>query len=160
MIRRVGMASMAAAVLAIVGGFFALASCSVFTTAPDELPAGAVQVLVPSTYLALWQQVDSCTGRPRYPYGLSLYVVSFTPIAFSDHGALVVGLYQSRSDRIVLASWVYQPSPADTAAARRVVEHEMVHAHLGAPDPADLHPREYFVDRCGSLLGQTSGAVR
>lgn len=126
-----------------------VAGCT--TTEPFPMPDRSVEVVIPQHYMHYWQQVDSCSGITRPIGDLRLFVVSLTPFAFPVDSVPTLGLYIWGEDRIVIASGVF--AETDTAGARGVIQHEMLHAHLPDPGRGEMHPPEFFHDKCGELLG-------
>ena len=100
------------------------------------LPSGAKGFPPLAPYGTWWQLVESCSGITRTFGSVRWYVAD----RIESNDANVDGEWLSRGNRIVL-------TPA-SAREGSVVRHEMLHALLGHGG----HPREYFVDRCGSLV--------
>lgn len=114
--------------------------------APLVLPAGAVPFDAPAVYARWWADVEACSGRAGDLQRVSWFVV---PNAkwFTIRGVAYDGYWFEYHHEIVLAAAHIEDS--------LVVRHEMLHDLLNDGQ----HPREYFVERCGAILGVARGSV-
>lgn len=115
-------------------------------TAP--FPEGAVRFRPNDfMYRRWWAQLEACTGR-RGSYDAVRWYRAPGDTAFRIPGrpGVYSGAWYSRGNRIVLVQ-----QALDWPAG---VRHEMLHAVLRVGD----HPREFFRERCGTLVNCADGA--
>lgn len=92
----------------------------------------------PAVYALWWQMVESCSGQSSEMSSFHWYRVP--GYSFRVAGLEAGGVFMQFGNRIVIAE--------TSAYDGRLVRHEMLHAllHRGG------HPREYFLERCASLV--------
>lgn len=102
-------------------------------------PAGATAVDLGARFAAAWQATEQCSGLAGEPAGVPVFSVPGDHILLD--GRPVVAYWASTTNSIYIASF-YLPSDP-------VLRHEILHSLLRTGG----HPREYFVTRCGSVVG-------
>jgi hypothetical protein len=111
----------------------------------DPVPNGALRFSPPPIYQVWWDQTVACANISRSMREIDFYVVPDVDII--DVGRPAVGAYYYERSDIVLAG-VFQFDGG-------VVRHEMLHALIPSMEG---HPREYFLHRCGDIVGCVYGA--
>ncbi len=111
--------------------------------APVPLPDGAVAFTPEAVYRDWWAQMEVCSGVSASFDDVHWYVVrGEVPFRVKGVDYPVVGYWDPQANRIVLLEYL----PNQRAP---VIRHEALHAILRRTD----HPSEYFVDRCGAVIG-------
>lgn len=115
--------------------------------AVTPLPREAVRLEPHAIYHRWWNQVLACSERTGTLGAVEFFVV---PGASSLHSSIgpAAGFYDPAAGRIVLAG--------DFELNGFVVRHEMLHALL----PREKHPREFFAERCYSLVSCDGACVQ
>lgn len=127
------------AVLLVVP-LFALACDDGGISAPLVLPSGVIPFEAPAVYAQWWADVEACSGRTGDMERVNWFVVPNSKW-FTIRGVAYDGYWFEYHHEIVL--------PSANVKDSLVVRHEMLHDLLNDGE----HPREYFVERCGVVLG-------
>ena len=126
-----------------LAGLCHVSACRYFTEPDPWFPASAIPLdPIPDRYPDLWSDTERCSGLHGTLASVHFYVVPHVT-SWQVGNKSVLGVWEKHGNRIILAEF--------TVDFDIVVRHEMLHALLGRGD----HPREYFVVRCGELVGGT-----
>jgi hypothetical protein len=108
------------------------------------LPADARRFAPPPIYKIWWEQIVSCANISRDMRELDFLVVRGRPTVDAE-GEAAGRFYSYRSAIVLGEAYQYDGS---------VVRHEMLHALMPTNGG---HPREYFLHRCGDVVGCGNG---
>ena len=119
-----------------------LAACGV----TEPLPPTAERFAPPAVYARWWAMTEACSGRSGDLASILWYSVPSPQ--FMHDGQEAVGLWESRSNQIVLAKMYIDRGD--------VVRHEMLHALLRTGS----HPRAQFLGSCASIVHCQGACVK
>jgi hypothetical protein len=133
--------ALAASLAALAGGI--LSACFAFSPT-EPFPPNAVPLATPIQYGLWWQMVESCSGLSGDLATVRWYVQPGVETLQVSGIFDAAGVWFSYGNRILLT----ESSVADGPTVR----HEMLHALLGSGEK-DPHPKLYFRQRCGGIVG-------